>query len=354
MPTDLNDIISESIEDAELPPDTSSEPTEAPVEAAPAEPTQDVTPDAPDAPEAPEAASEAPKPPVDDFETKFGIPAHSLSGRENRIPYSRVKKITEKAVIDAKKDWETNATPWVEHVQGQIKDYEERLERVAKFEDVMINRPDQFLDMLSQVPAYQPFFKAIEAAIAQMEGRGQGQPQGQAPAQDQMPEPDQDLSDGTKVYSMEGLKSLLAWQAAQVENKVTKQLEDRYKPLESNYEAQQKWAAQERLHSEVLGKVQGEIAEARTWPQFNENEQDITTALQTYPRLTLEGAYRHVVFPKIVADRNRIREEVMRDVKQAPRSTSAPSGNTKAAPPVLGGNVRNLEDVIADSIKTLK
>jgi len=45
---------------------------------------------------------EAPEAPLDDFDKKFGLTSTSPTGRENRIPYSRVKKITEKAVTDAK------------------------------------------------------------------------------------------------------------------------------------------------------------------------------------------------------------------------------------------------------------
>lgn len=333
--SDLNEVITESIEDVELPPDTleaTPEATETPAE--PVEATPEAT-----TPQAEGEPTPTPKPPVDDFEKKFGIPAQSLSGRENRIPYSRVKKITEKAVNDRVKELEATYTPQLQEYETKLRDYETRLEQVGQFENIMINRPDQFLDMLSTVPAYRPFFRAIEAALTN--------PQSQTAPVDDMPQPNQDLPDGTKVYDMEGLKALLAWQANKTEARVTKQIEERYKPIESEWEAQQRIA-------EILPKVRADIAEARTWVKFNENEDDIVAALQSNPKLSLEGAYRQIVFPKVAADRDKMRQELLKEIKQAPQSTSATSGASKASAQSATSGPRNLEDVIAEAVKTLK
>ena len=348
---DTEEVINEALEDATLPdePTESAEALETSEGDAPTEPVE-VAPEAPsesaevlteqvDTPIKPEA------PKVDEFEKKYGVPAQSVTGRENRIPYSRVKKITEKAINDAKKEWESTTTPKLTEFETKIKDYEGRLERVGKFEDIMVNKPDQFLQMLSSIPAYAQFFKAVETAFAVTPPKGQPQTQPAAQPTDDMPQPNRDLPDGTKVYDMEGLKALMAWNAKQVEDRVTKQFQERFGPMESQWQAEQRYQA-------VIPQVQAQITEARTWPLFNENEDEIVQVLNTNKKLSLEGAYRQVVFPKLSTDRDKMRQDLLKEIKQAPRATSAPSGATKSGPTSSGP--RDTEDIIREAIKTMK
>jgi hypothetical protein len=361
---DLTDVIADSLTDAQLPTD---EPTDAPVEESP-------TPDLEASPEPTEAPLEAnTETPTDtpedtpkksgweDFDKKFGIDPAYPSGRENRIPYSRVKKIAQKAVRDARKEWEAEVSPKSTEYKTKIKSYEDRLSKVDQFEKVMVNNPGQFLEMLSTVPAYKQFFQAVEEAISVAQ-QHQGQPQPtptttQPTAPDDMPQPDRQLSDGSMVYSMDGLKALLAWQGQQVEGRVTKQVEDRYKPLESE------WQAQQRIN-QLKPVVNQQIAEARTWRGFTNHESEIVEALKQDQKLSLEGAYRKVVLPKLVKSweeekaklvpsRNKMREELLAELKGAPKSTAVSGGSSSS---VVGESTgpKSLEDIIAEEVKKLK
>lgn len=341
---DLTTVIEDSLTDATLPEETVET---TPIEEATSTPTEteSVAPEASNEPT--EATSDAvpspaAKPEPDDFEKKFGIPASSSSGRENRIPYSRVKKITEKAVTDAKTDWskslETTHVPVerYQEIEAKVKDYEGRLTKVAEFENIMMNDQARFLEMLAGIPAYRQIFSQLV--------QGQTQPQQNAPVQDDMPQPDTRLSDGSMVYSMEGLKALNAWNRAQARKEVLDEVGKRFGPIENE------WKAQQRIQA-VLPAVQSQIETARKWPLFNENEGDIVKALQENEKLSLEGAYNKVVVPKLIANRNKIREDVLAELKKAPvRSTSVPSGQTKASP-VASRESRSLEDIIAGSLK---
>lgn len=363
--SNLEDVILAAVEDNDLPADPtpevdqtdSPEPVETletPVEAAPeavepivADPSPEVPSPAESVPEVKPDAKEKPK--KEDFDTKYGLEPTSPSGRENRIPYTRVKKIADKAVRDAKKEWTSEYEPKLAESEAKNRDYETKLERVSRFEDVMINKPDQFLDMLSTIPAYQHFFRTIEQAMSGHMPAQAAPPQ--ADPADERPAPNQKLSDGSMVYDEEGLDALMAWQSRQIESKITKQIEDRYKPLESEWETQQQARQNEQRDAQVLSKVRADITEARTWNLFSENETEIVAALKTNPALSLEGAYRKVVFPKLVADRNKIREDVLNEVKRAPRSTSVVAGATKATPST--GEAKSLEEIIAEQVKTL-
>jgi hypothetical protein len=361
---DLNEIIADSITDVELGDDPIEDTPigdEAPApEVVPDTPAPDATPEVPEAPAVPSPASKDDVKPLDDFEKKYGITALSSSGRENRIPYPRVKKIAEKAVKDAQTTWtkglEASHVPIAKYqeLDTKIKDYEGRLSQVAEFERVMTTDAPRFLQMLTTIPGYTEIFNRMgsqDATPPQQEAP-------QAPISEAMPEPDQKLSDGSTVYSMDGLKALLAWQARQIEEKVTRQVQERYAPLETDYQTYQRTQA-------IIPQVQKQIADARTWHLFNENEDEIVKTLQAYPNATLEQAYQHVVVPKLKSaaetattlgqtERDKMRAELLKELKTAPRATSASVSPARPAATPVSAGPRNLEDVIADAVKGLK
>jgi hypothetical protein len=290
------------------------------------------------------------KAPETDFDKRFGLQSHNASGRENRIPYTRVKKIADNAVKDAQKAWQTERdTTYVpkatySEVEAKVKDYEGRLQQVAQFEKVMVEQPVEFLKQLVQLPQYAAIFNQPQVPRATPPGMA-GKP-GYAPADPggDMPLPDQDMGDGSKAYSMDGIKALMEWNAKNVEARVTQQFEKRYGPLENSYNEYQQVQA-------VLPEVNQQIAEARTWSKFNENEPAIVKALKDNPRWSLERAYQAVVYPQIQADRDKMRAELLKEIKSAPRATSASS--TASRPQATPGAPRSLEDIIADSVKGL-
>lgn len=287
----------------------------------------------------------------DEFAKKFGIQANSVTGRENRIPYSRVKKIVEKnekdTIARVTKELETKFAKFPEF-ETKIKDYEGRLEKVAQFEQILDSDPRTFLNMLSQHPSYTDFFKAVEQAFATQQAAPQQQQQADPAAG--MPQPDQTLSDGSKVYSMEGLQALLKWQSDQVEQRTIKQVEQRYKPIE------QAWQSQEQL-AKIVPVVQRQIAEARTWDKFEELEPRVVELLQADSNISLERAYvkayqesQIVEREKLSTDRNKIRQEVIADMKKKPSASSSPTGAVKPGTQESVGP-RNMEDVITEELR---
>lgn len=374
---DLTEIISDSLSDALLP----DEPTETSTEEASQEtPVQEPTPEPvttdtkeevkPEAETEVEVKSPGAKdkvaPVQDDFEKKFGIPAQSSSGRENRIPYTRVKKITEKAVSDAKtqftKELETTHVPVTKYkeLEATKTDYEGKLSKVAEFEQVMLNDAPKFLDYLSTIPAYAKIFK--ELIDAADKGKSQPEAQPSVEVDDPMPQPDQELTDGSFVYSLKGLESLNAWNRAQARKEIMGEVEKKYGPLATDYQRYQATQA-------ALPAVQAQITEARTWPQFNENEAEIVEVLQKYPQASLERAYQHVVWPKLQAEqeklkkevetkvgeakvnRDSIRAEVLAELKKAPKSTSVSLGSGSKPGAQTSNAPRTLEEVIKQSVE---
>jgi len=267
----------------------------------------------------------------DEFEKRWGIPSKSVTGRENRIPHSRVKQMITKAEAEAaarakelEAKWAGERTP----LETKVKDYEGRLEKVAQFEHVLENDPKTFLNLLSQLPNYKPFFDHINQLMQQ----GQQAPQAQQPYLDHtdMPQPDETLSDGSKVYSLEGLAKRDEWLARKIEEKAVHQAEERlskrYQPLEQAYQERQRY-------DQIVPVIERQIAEARQWPNFQELEPEVIKLLKADNRLTLDRAYvqayqQHIV-PKLTADHNTVRTRVLAELKQKPVNSSAPVGAIK-------------------------
>jgi hypothetical protein len=351
----LEEVIQESVEDVELTPDGEETPVEdtEQVEETPTETDEEAPGEATE--ESAEVASPATQktPPADDFDKKHGISSQSVTGRENRIPYSRVKKIAANAAKEAVDAKEKEYTPRIQEFETKVKDYENRLNQVAEFEKVMFNDPDRFFTILSGIPAYKPIFEAIEKAFTAQNT----QPEKSTPVQDDMPPPDYKMPDGTMVYSLEGLKKLNEWNRVKARKETLEEVNKKFGPMLEEREVQ------ERINS-FVPQVRAQIEEARTWELFNENETEIVKVLRDNPRISLEGAYRQVVLPKLKAtfasereklstDRNKIREEILAEIKKAPKTTSVKAGQTKTSPVTTSGP-RNLEDVILEQVQTLK
>jgi len=331
---DMTEVIEDALTDVEIEDSSVAEPEPETAEAAPVE-TPDSTGPAPETTVSPaEAAPVAEaKPEEDKFAKEFGLPQQAPGARENRIPYSRVKAIVEKAQKKATEPLTTRLTEF----ESKVTDYERRLEQVGQFEQIMVNDPQRFLQMLSTLPAYKPVFEALlnPAGPAQ-------QPQQEDPSNG-MPQPNQKLPDGTMVYDMEGLKALMAWQAQQVEQRVSQ----RYQPIE------EAWRSQEHIN-QIIPQIQRQVEEARTWPMFKENEEAIVVALQKDQNLSLERAYQQVVYPKLASNRDQIRQEVLKEIKAAPGgSTSAPTRSSRPGAQQSSGP-RSTFDVVAEAVKGLR
>jgi hypothetical protein len=357
MSADLTTVIEDAVSDAAIESSTSdslsvdssssgeslSSPDPAPMEpTGSGEPSVDLQTNPTSSEVSSPAAQAAKGLPVEEVDKKLGIPSHT-NGRENRIPYSRVKKIVENAEKAAITPLQTKVTEY----EGKLKAYEAGFNRVAQFEHTMLNEQPKFLQMLSQIPAYQPFFRAVQELQSQAQKQAQTQPQ--VVDNDPMPQPD---ADGT--YTMDGLKGLLDWQARQVRAQVQTEVDTKYGPIQQQYEAQQNL-------QRAMPRVEAQIRRARTWPKFNENEQEITNFLARYPTAKLEDAYMNVVLPKLQADVEsakasatvnmaEARKKLLAELKQAPASTSAPGRSVRPSPVAPTGK-QSLEDVIGRSLK---
>lgn len=136
------------------------------------------------------------------------------------------------------------------------------------------------------------------------------------------PLPDVQTEDGQLLFSAAQNKRYHQW--------MQEKFDQRLAPLEGRAET-------ERTNQEA----QRMLAEAETWDGFTDNMQDIFKELTRDKRLSLEGAYRRVVVPKL---KNMTREAVLQEIRdKAGASSSNPSGTVASAPP--DASKRSLTDL---------
>ena len=208
-------------------------------------------------------------------------------GPEGPVPYTRFKEINDKY----------SALRWAESFDAQ-----------------QAQQQKAFFDWLDADPA--GAFQYVETYL-----RRQGVlPQPQAPpppADGGRPQPDLLVPEtGQKVYSAEAAERLAKWQAETL-------LNERVGPIEQALQGYD----QERVVTRSQAVAQAQLAEAVTWPHFEGNEQDILREMERDRRLSLEGAYRRVVFPKL---RQLEREAIVAETKQKAAASTVNPGAISA------------------------
>jgi hypothetical protein len=289
------------------------------------------------------AATEAAKQAAveDAFATEHGLITKRPDGRENRIPYSRVKAIAENQVKKAQAEWEAAQLTPLRTEHGSMK---ERLQQIEAIENIMANEPDRFIQMMAEAnPAYARFAAVLQQAAEQKQ-------QADPNADDPMPTQDYDLGDGRMTYSTDGLEKRMAWERRQAAKEAETRISERYKPIEDRYKQETEREKAVRVQETALKQVNAQLEKAKTWHGFEEHAPEILKALQADQNLSMHDAYIQVVIPKLAGDRTKMRQELVTELKKAPNATSTTSTTQagKSAAP------KTLEDIIRESAKAIK
>jgi hypothetical protein len=245
----------------------------------------------PAAPAAPLTAAEK-----DELAEALGITATDSTKWTTRINYSKVHKAV-KAMQE--KVAAAHAAALKSH-EDQSASTRQQIERF----DSMVNNPDQLLKALAQVnPAYAAFVKGAAPAATGTPGR---------------------------IETMEDLQKVIDQQVAQ-----------RLAPIEKERQSAQ-------FIAEAVPRIKAQLAEAQTWPLFKENQAEIQAAVKALPQhlapdVVLRMAYQSVVLPKLAANRDTVRAEVMAELKNRPHASTVTTT-------VSGRGVQSPEAVDTESI----
>jgi hypothetical protein len=324
-------------------PTTTTEAAEAVIDAFESQETNGVevsgdTPEATETAEPAEAPAPAPVPEKELSEVEKLLheegfkEARREDGRENRIPYSKVKRIIENGLKKGRAEFDTRYST----IETEAKTLREQVQQLSALGEMMERDPDAFLNLVAQHDErYKRYLTPQEAA------------QQAAQADAEMPQPDVTLADGSRTYSLEGIQKLLDWKEQRVIQQAEKRISEKLKPYEEMTKAEKARIQSEQALQQVRTRTQEQIAEAQTWPGFKDHEAAILKALQDdsakaksegrRPTLSLEGAYRQVVVARLTEDDNAKRARILKELQSAPKSTSVPR-TTNESPRPTGGS----------------
>lgn len=233
----------------------------------------------------------------------------------------------------AAKDSELAALSWARDVP----DVQHKLHALTIAE----TNPKQFVEVLKRLdPAYGKLQWADEATAAPATSAPQT-----ASVPSDMPQPDVELEDGSKFYSAPQQQKLLEWKDAQYQKQLQEALDERFRPMKEQEQARE-------LFTSSLSKQKTVLEGYRSSkPLFKENESAIKALiaknLEEYdtaakygrqvPLLSLQDAYIEVVVPKLVANREQMRRELLAEINARP--AAAATARTSAVQPAATGAV---------------
>lgn len=302
----------------------------------------------------------------DAFAAEHGIKEKEASGRENRIPYSRVKTISENAVKKARASWEAET---LKPLQAELQEHRVMRTTVGEFEHIMRTDSKRFLGMLQNLQDSEGNY-VYESVL--------GRPGSGAPNRQQA---ESYLSDSGELdfskapagdhesggYTPEGLQRLLAWTVNAATQQAEARITKRYEGMESSFKRAR---AQSERSTAQMQAADNEIRTAMTWRGFEQNYDKILDALQKDTAeskkagqptkfRSLRDAYEHVVFgdyesrvAALTTDHNKVREQVLAEMKSAPRQTAVGgAGQSRQNRQQLDQDA-SMEDVIKHAIDT--
>jgi BMFP domain-containing protein YqiC len=302
---------------------------EAEVEAAPeadAAPAADADPAAPPAEKAPVAEDEVP-----DL-TEVELAGKTLPLHRHKAVLTKARKAAEAFEAKLKElEWATS-----------VPDAKDRLAAIQ----IADTNPKLFAQVLLNDEKFAPIFKELMGAASPAPAAAV--PPAANAAVAEKPQPDVLLPDGTLGYSQAVQDQLLAWHTQQLETKFGDMLQEKLgkvDPILKEREAQ-------TAYSKEVEKQKVIVAQARkSWPQFEKHEQEIRALLNKpgNEQMSLDEGYRTVVIPKMQADRDAMRKEILAEQGKKAAAPIVPPAGKPA--PVAGK--RTTEDIIREKMNEL-
>ncbi len=277
---------------------------------------------------------------------ELGLKAPKEGERENRLPHSRVKKIAE----NYGKKVEARFTQEVTTLKAENHRLSRVAETVRNIDHLINTDPDRYMAMLSTIHPgkFDKYMGQARNAPAAAPGKAKADS-----AIGPRPQPDVTFEDKTRGYSPEQHDKLLEWIKADAKEEAKREMqewvEEKYGPIAKSFEARQALNEQIPIVKQTVQNVYD------TWGKelVEKHEDEIVQLMQQYPEMPTQEAVARILVPKVRADRNSIRNDVIREQKS----------RTAAAAKVVPGGIgagkesnepKSIEDVIRRSIAGLK
>ncbi len=294
------------------------------------------------APETQEAAPQTPGVVLSEEEqllAEFGFKdVRKPDGREHWIPRSKVLKMIGSGLKRGQERWATERTT----IDGELKTLRGQWEQYGPVLQALDQGPEAFLKAVAPHDERYSAFLSSRSAPAQ------------TPVQElAFPEPDLDLGNGAKTYSIEGIKQLVAHATQVAKAEAKREAEAALKPVTEREKQAQEREQQTKASESLQTRTRATMAEAQSWPHFGKLPEDGTLtpfqadvlkelqadsdqakAAGKPPSLTLERAYIRVVSKLMAEDDKTKRAKILAEVNKAAKAApSVPRSGGEVPPP---------------------
>lgn len=278
---------------------------------------------------------------------------------KKQLPYSlvhktvteREKKILEKHTGELKTFTDENTT------------YKTRFTDVETVEKIISEKPDQYVRTLAHL-----FPDTYGKMFAQILNPTAGQKTNQLPAIEDpgaMPEPDYELPDGSKTYSLEGMKKKDEWTIKMAQKQMLEGLKPQLDFLDAQKTEAQK-ANEKRQKDELVAQqheagiqaAQKAVDLAKTWEGVT--DENINELLGVAAKLdarydpiaALALAHQQLIIPKLKADRDKMHASIVAELKKkSVKSTAAGLTQSRVNQPVAAEQTTDLDERIRNAWK---
>lgn len=299
------DLAAQVVESAEQTPDTTASETPATPEVDAPTPVESTA--ATETPAAPPTAAEVAA--AAKFLQKQGHNPTNPRGGNTYLPYHTVEKMLDRYATEMLSEHQGKFST----LETEHKTLKQQWDEVNALGELMERDPRAFLEAVSQHDErYRAFLTPQE--IAKVER-----------AISDKPEPDIDLGNGAKSYSVEAIDRYIEWKAQQL-------LDQRLKPIEDRAKSEEQRATERRQIEQLDRRVNTQIDEAKAWPGWSDYEGAILETLQKdsaaakaagrRPTMTLREAYLEVKASRLQTDHDKVRDQVLAGLQTAPKSTA--------------------------------
>jgi hypothetical protein len=270
-------------------------------------------------------------------------------GRDNRIPYHRVKKILENKAKKLTDQFTTERTQLTEKMTVA----ERKAAEIDRVNALIESDPRRYLELLATLhpQKYRQFLQP-----AQPEKKAEPAPVTSALGEE--PKPDHQFEDGTLGYTQEGHRKLLNWHAAKAKEDAIAAVRAEFDAKLKGLEPIQKEHEARQIHAQNAPKVKARLDQQRAiwgdafdadYKLANEGKSEIVAYMDAHPDVSFETATAAVLRPKLVADREKIRKETHEELNKRP-AAAAKKVAAPSKPEALVNDV-SLSDVVKEALR---
>lgn len=278
---------------------------------------------------------------------EMGLKEPKDGERENRLPFKRVKKITENYGKKVAARYEAQLTP----LKAEVETLRGTATTVKNVDRLIATDPDRYITMLAGIhPEYKKFLNG-----GKTEAPKDGKPAENKAVTDLGPRPaaDHKFEDGSMGYTPEQHEKLLDWVAnkakADALAEARTEMDKRFKPLDDQRKSQEDY---DKRVDGVRAEA-GRIRDAYGADVVKKYENQIVDHMKKNPTMSPTQAAREIIVPAMQADRNKMRTELLAELGQRPKAAK-PAPAAPAVKDTEEDNPSTIEGVIAKSIAGLK